>query len=61
MYPSYPMENHELKKQESNNKYAKIKYFKTFTEPRTFGERFCGFRAYDIDDNVVMNVGWFDP
>jgi hypothetical protein len=41
--------------------YAKIKYFKTYVEPRTYGERLCGLRCYDKDDLVVLEGGWYDP
>ena len=41
--------------------YAKIKYFKTYVEPRTYGEKLCGIRCYDKEDNLVLQAGWFDP
>ena len=42
-------------------KYAKIKYFKTYSEPRQYGEKLCGFRAYDKEEECVLSAGWFDP
>ena len=41
--------------------YAKIKHFKPYVEPRTYGEKLCGIRCYDKEDNVVLQAGWFDP
>jgi hypothetical protein len=41
--------------------HAKIKYFKTYVEPRSYGERLCGMRCYDKEDEVVLEAGWFDP
>ena len=42
-------------------KYARIKYFKTYSEPRQYGEKLCGFRAYDKEEECVLSAGWFDP
>ena len=41
--------------------WAKIKKFKTYVKRMICGERLCGIRCYDKEDDVVLQAGWFDP
>jgi len=60
----YKMKLAKLEKNQDypeRNIYSRVKSFKTYTLPTKYGERLCGFRAYNEDDECVLSAGWFDP